>query len=49
MLIKENNNINFNARNSQIRFADDNPVMSQIYEDVIAGNEHRLLHRNMEH
>lgn len=35
-------------RESQIRFADDNPVMNQIYEGVIAGQEHRLLHRNLE-
>lgn len=33
-------------RESQIRFTQDNPVIAPIYEDVIAGNEHRLLHRN---
>ena len=35
-------------RQSQIRFAEDNPIVAQIYRDVINGNEHRLLHRNME-
>lgn len=34
-------------RQSQIRFAEDNPIVAQIYKDVINGNEHRLLHRNM--
>lgn len=34
-------------RQSQIRFAEDNPIVAQIYRDVINGNEHRLLHRNM--
>ena len=32
-------------KQSQIRFTDDNPVLSQIYEDVICGKEHELLHR----
>lgn len=35
-------------RECQIRFTDDNPIVAQTYRDVIAGNEHRLLHRNME-
>ncbi|MBQ8147320.1 MAG: (2Fe-2S)-binding protein [Lachnospiraceae bacterium] len=35
-------------RESQIRFATDNPIICQVYEDVIAGKEHRLLHRNFE-
>lgn len=34
-------------RESQIRFAEDNPIVAQTYRDVIAGNEHRLLHRNI--
>ncbi len=33
-------------RESQIRFTQDNPVIAPIYEEVISGNEHRLLHRN---
>ncbi|NLG02303.1 MAG: 4Fe-4S dicluster domain-containing protein [Clostridia bacterium] len=33
---------------SSIRFTDDNPMLKQIYEDVIAGKEHKLLHRNKE-
>ena len=35
-------------RESQMRFTEDNPIVAQTYRDVIAGNEHRLLHRNME-
>ena len=35
-------------RESQIRYAIDNPLVAKVYEDVIAGNEHRLLHRNIE-
>lgn len=34
-------------RNSQIRFAEDNHIISQTYNDVIAGKEHKLLHRNI--
>lgn len=34
-------------RESQIRFTEDNPIVAQTYRDVIAGNEHRLLHRNV--
>lgn len=33
-------------RQSNIRFTDDNPVLCDIYKNVIDGNEHRLLHRN---
>ncbi len=32
-------------KQSQIRFTDDNPVLSQVYEEIICGNEHKLLHR----
>lgn len=35
-------------RKSSIRFTDDNPMMAQIYETVIKGKEHELLHRNMD-
>ncbi len=35
-------------RESQIRFTEDNPIIAQTYENVIAGKEHRLLHRNMQ-
>lgn len=34
-------------RESQIRFTSDNPVIGQIYEEVIHGKEHKLLHRNL--
>lgn len=34
-------------RESQIRFTSDNPVIGQIYEEVIHGQEHKLLHRNL--
>lgn len=34
-------------RESQIRFATDNPVIGHIFEEVIEGKEHRLLHRNL--
>ncbi len=34
-------------RESQIRFATDNPVISHVMEEVIEGKEHRLLHRNI--
>lgn len=33
-------------RESLIRFTDDNPLLAQIYQDVIAGKEHKLLHRS---
>lgn len=33
-------------RESLIRFTEDNPLLSQTYQDVIAGKEHKLLHRN---
>lgn len=32
-------------RESQIRFTEDNPIVAQTYRDVIAGKEHKLLHR----
>ncbi len=35
-------------RESQIRFTEDNPIVAQVYKDVIAGKEHKLLHRNLE-
>ncbi|MBQ7765666.1 MAG: (2Fe-2S)-binding protein [Lachnospiraceae bacterium] len=34
-------------RESQIRFASDNPVIGHVFEEVINGQEHRLLHRNL--
>ncbi len=34
-------------RESLVRFTEDNPLLSQTYSDVIAGKEHKLLHRNM--
>lgn len=34
-------------RESLVRFTDDNPLISQTYETVIAGKEHKLLHRNL--
>ena len=34
-------------RESQIRFATDNPVISHVFEEVIDGKEHKLLHRNL--
>lgn len=33
-------------RESRIRFTDDNPLLAQTYQDVIAGKEHKLLHRS---
>ena len=33
-------------RESLVRFTDDNPLLAKAYEDVIAGKEHKLLHRN---
>ncbi len=33
-------------RESLIRFTEDNPLLSQTYQDVIAGKEHKLLHRS---
>ncbi len=33
-------------RESLIRFTEDNPLLNQTYQDVIAGKEHKLLHRN---
>ena len=35
-------------RESLVRFTDDNPLLAKAYEDVIAGKEHKLLHRNMD-
>lgn len=35
-------------KQSSIRYTDDNPLIRQVYEDVICGKEHELLHRNME-
>ncbi len=34
-------------RESQIRFATDNPVINHVFEEVINGKEHKLLHRNL--
>jgi len=34
-------------RESQIRFATDNPVIGHVMEEVINGKEHKLLHRNL--
>ncbi len=34
-------------RESQIRFSEENPILRQTYNDIIAGKEHKLLHRNM--
>lgn len=34
-------------RESQIRFATDNPVIGHVFEEVINGKEHKLLHRNL--
>lgn len=33
---------------SNIRFSDENPAIKQLYDDFLAGKEHKLLHRNME-
>ena len=33
-------------RESLVRFTDDNPLLAKAYEDVIAGKEHKLLHRS---
>ena len=33
---------------SSIRYTNDNPLLKQVYEDIICGKEHELLHRNME-
>lgn len=33
-------------RESLIRFTEDNPLLNKTYQDVIAGKEHKLLHRN---
>ncbi len=35
-------------RESLIRFTEDNPLLNKTYQDVIAGKEHKLLHRSME-
>ncbi len=32
---------------SSIRYTDENPLISQIWDDIIKGREHELLHRNM--
>ena len=32
-------------RDSKIRVSDENPIIAQTYREVIAGNEHKLLHR----
>jgi NADH-quinone oxidoreductase subunit G len=34
-------------RDSQIRVTDENPIVAEAYKNIIAGNEHKLLHRNM--
>ena len=34
-------------RESQMRFTDENPIIAETYKNVIAGNEHKLLHRNI--
>ncbi len=34
-------------RESQMRFTDENPIIAETYANVIAGNEHKLLHRNV--
>lgn len=34
-------------RESQIRYSCDNPIIAETYQNVIAGNEHKLLHRNI--
>lgn len=34
-------------RECQIRFTDDNPILEKTYQDVIKGQEHRLLHRTL--
>ncbi len=34
-------------RESQIRFSEENPILKQTYSEIIAGKEHKLLHRNM--
>ena len=33
-------------RESLVRFTEDNPLLNQTYQDVIAGKEHKLLHRS---
>ncbi|MCR5302898.1 MAG: [FeFe] hydrogenase, group A [Lachnospiraceae bacterium] len=32
---------------SSIRYTDENPLIDRIWEDIIKGHEHELLHRNM--
>ncbi len=32
---------------SSIRFSDENPVVKQLYNDLLVGKEHKLLHRNL--
>ena len=32
---------------SHIRFTCDNPLLTQTYDNIIAGKEHELLHRNL--
>lgn len=34
-------------RESQMRFTEENPIVTETYRNVIAGKEHKLLHRNM--
>ena len=34
-------------RESQMRFTDENPIIAETCKNVIAGNEHKLLHRNI--
>ncbi len=34
---------------SNIRYTDDNPVVKQMYDGLLNGKEHKLLHRNLEH
>lgn len=33
--------------NSNIRFPDENPAVKQLYDGLLKGSEHRLLHRNL--
>ena len=34
---------------SNIRYADENPVLIQMYDTMLKGKEHKLFHRNMQH
>ena len=35
-------------RESQIRYSIDNPMLKETYDSIIAGKEHKLLHRNLD-